>query len=122
MIFTSFILFFGFIIFAFSNFGGTIVLESNINNFICGYDYHLTLLPSIILYFYKSKIDGKGKFNEQSSIDYYKVSKEIISYWNSNNILRSQLAVDQKIKFFLFTRDHLQQMACLEFTMSWPEP
>ena len=29
---------------------------------------------------------GKGKFNEETSIDYYKISKEIISYWNSNNM------------------------------------
>ena len=35
---------------------------------------------------------GKGKFNEQSSIDYYKVSKEIISYWNSNNIFEKSIS------------------------------
>ena len=55
MIFTSFILFFGFIIFAFSNFGGTIVLGvlTSIILFVAMIT-NLTLLPSIILYFYKS--------------------------------------------------------------------
>ena len=54
MIFTSFILFFGFIIFAFSNFGGTIVLGvlTSIILFVAMIT-NLTLLPSIILYFYK---------------------------------------------------------------------
>ena len=56
MIFTSFILFFGFIIFAFSNFGGTIVLGvlTSIILFVAMIT-NLTLLPSIILHFYKSK-------------------------------------------------------------------
>jgi predicted RND superfamily exporter protein len=55
MIFTSFILFFGFIIFAFSNFGGTIVLGvlTSIILFVAMIT-NLTLLPSIILYFYNS--------------------------------------------------------------------
>ena len=54
MIFTSFILFFGFIIFTFSNFGGTIVLGvlTSIILFVAMIT-NLTLLPSIILYFYK---------------------------------------------------------------------
>ena len=54
MIFTSFILFFGFIIFAFSNFGGTIVLGvlTSIILFVAMIT-NLTLLPSIILHFYK---------------------------------------------------------------------
>jgi uncharacterized protein len=56
MIFTSFILFFGFIIFAFSSFGGTIVLGvlTSIILFVAMIT-NLTLLPSIILYFYNSK-------------------------------------------------------------------
>ena len=56
MIFTSFILFFGFIIFAFSNFGGTIVLGvlTSIILFVAMIT-NLTLLPSIILYFYKKQ-------------------------------------------------------------------
>tara|TARA_B100000575_G_scaffold175528_1_gene140761 strand:+ start:3889 stop:6108 length:2220 start_codon:yes stop_codon:yes gene_type:complete len=55
MIFTSFILFFGFIIFAFSNFGGTIVLGvlTSIILFVAMIT-NLTLLPSIILRFYKN--------------------------------------------------------------------
>ncbi len=55
MIFTSFILFFGFIIFAFSNFGGTIVLGvlTSIILFVAMVT-NLTLLPSIILKFYKN--------------------------------------------------------------------
>jgi hypothetical protein len=55
MIFTSLILFFGFIIFAFSNFGGTIVLGvlTSIILFVAMIT-NLTLLPSIILYFYNS--------------------------------------------------------------------
>ena len=54
MIFTSFILFFGFIIFAFSNFGGTIVLGilTSVILFVAMIT-NLTLLPSIILHFYK---------------------------------------------------------------------
>tara|TARA_Y100000746_G_scaffold58789_2_gene47568 strand:- start:2573 stop:4870 length:2298 start_codon:yes stop_codon:yes gene_type:complete len=54
MIFTSFILFFGFIIFAFSNFGGTIILGvlTSVILFVAMIT-NLTLLPSIILYFYK---------------------------------------------------------------------
>ncbi len=54
MVFTSFILFFGFIIFAFSNFGGTIVLGvlTSIILFVAMIT-NLTLLPSIILHFYK---------------------------------------------------------------------
>ena len=54
MIFTSFILFFGFIIFAFSDFGGTIVLGvlTSIILFVAMIT-NLTLLPSIILHFYK---------------------------------------------------------------------
>ena len=54
MIFTSFILFFGFIIFTFSNFGGTIVLGvlTSIILFVAMIT-NLTLLPSIILHFYK---------------------------------------------------------------------
>ena len=53
MIFTSFILFFGFIIFAFSNFGGTIILGvlTSVILFVAMIT-NLTLLPSIILYFY----------------------------------------------------------------------
>ena len=56
MIFTSFILFFGFIIFAFSSFGGTIVLGvlTSIILFVAMIT-NLTLLPSIILFFYNSK-------------------------------------------------------------------
>ena len=55
MIFTSFILFFGFIIFAFSNFGGTIVLGvlTSVILFVAMIT-NLTLLPSIILRFYKN--------------------------------------------------------------------
>ena len=55
MVFTSFILFFGFIIFAFSNFGGTIVLGvlTSIILFVAMIT-NLTLLPSIILRFYKN--------------------------------------------------------------------
>lgn len=55
MIFTSFILFFGFIIFAFSNFGGTIILGvlTSVILFVAMIT-NLTLLPSIILYFYKN--------------------------------------------------------------------
>ncbi len=55
MIFTSFILFFGFIIFAFSTFGGTIVLGvlTSIILFVAMIT-NLTLLPSIILKFYKN--------------------------------------------------------------------
>ena len=47
-------LFFGFIIFAFSNFGGTIVLGvlTSIILFVAMIT-NLTLLPSIILHFYK---------------------------------------------------------------------
>ena len=54
MIFTSFILFFGFIIFAFSNFGGTIILGvlTSVILFVAMIT-NLTLLPSIILHFYK---------------------------------------------------------------------
>ena len=57
MVFTSFILFFGFIIFTFSSFGGTIVLGSltSIILFIAMIT-NLTLLPSIILYLNKKKI------------------------------------------------------------------
>ena len=57
MVFTSFILFFGFIIFTFSSFGGTIVLGSltSIILFIAMIT-NLTLLPSIILYINKKKI------------------------------------------------------------------
>ena len=45
---------------------------------------------------------GKGKFNEQSSIDYYKVSKEIISYWNSNNIFEKSISSRSEDKIFPF--------------------
>lgn len=45
---------------------------------------------------------GKGKFNEQSSIDYYKVSKEIISYWNSNNIFEKSISSRSEEKIFPF--------------------
>ena len=45
---------------------------------------------------------GKGKFNEQSSIDYYKVSKEIISYWNSNNIFEKSIRSRSEDKIFPF--------------------
>ena len=45
---------------------------------------------------------GKGKFNEQPSIDYYKVSKEIISYWNSNNIFEKSISSRSKDKIFPF--------------------
>jgi len=57
MVFTSFILFFGFIIFTFSSFGGTIVLGSltSIILFIAMIT-NLTLLPSIILYINKNKV------------------------------------------------------------------
>ena len=30
---------------------------------------------------------GKRKFNEEGSINYYDISKQIIDYWNSNKIL-----------------------------------
>ena len=45
---------------------------------------------------------GTGKFNEQSSIDYYKVSKEIISYWNSNNIFEKSISSRSEDKIFPF--------------------
>ena len=45
---------------------------------------------------------GTGKFNEQSSIDYYKVSKEIISYWNSNNIFEKSITSRSEDKIFPF--------------------
>ncbi len=45
---------------------------------------------------------GKGKFNEQSSIDYYKISKEIISYWNSNNIFEKSISSRSEDKIFPF--------------------
>ena len=45
---------------------------------------------------------GKGKFNEQSSFDYYKVSKEIISYWNSNNIFEKSISSRSEDKIFPF--------------------
>ena len=45
---------------------------------------------------------GKGKFNEQPSIDYYKVSKEIISYWNSNNIFEKSISSRSEDKIFPF--------------------
>ena len=45
---------------------------------------------------------GKGKFNEQSSIDYYKVSKEIISYWKSNNIFEKSISSRSEDKIFPF--------------------
>ena len=56
MIFTSFILFFGFIIFTFSSFGGTVILGTltSIILFIAMIT-NLTLLPSIILYINKKK-------------------------------------------------------------------
>ena len=45
---------------------------------------------------------GKGKFNEETSIDYYKISKEIISYWNSNNIFEKSISSRSKDKIFPF--------------------
>ncbi len=45
---------------------------------------------------------GKGKFNEQTSIDYYNISKEIISYWNSNNIFQKSITSRSKDKIFPF--------------------
>ncbi len=45
---------------------------------------------------------GKRKFNEQTSIDYYKISKEIISYWNSNNIFEKSINSRSKDKIFPF--------------------
>ena len=45
---------------------------------------------------------GTRKFNEQSSIDYYKVSKEIISYWNSNNIFEKSISSRSEDKIFPF--------------------
>ena len=45
---------------------------------------------------------GKGKFNEQASVDYYKISKEIISYWDTNNIFEKSIKSRPKDKIFPF--------------------
>jgi len=45
---------------------------------------------------------GKGKFNEQASVDYYKTSKEIISYWDTNNIFEKSIKSRPKDKIFPF--------------------
>ena len=57
MVFTSFILFFGFIIFTFSSFGGTVILGTltSIILFIAMIT-NLTLIPSIILFINRNKI------------------------------------------------------------------
>ena len=45
---------------------------------------------------------GKGKFNEQASVDYYKISKEIISYWDTNNIFEKSISSRPQDKIFPF--------------------
>ena len=45
---------------------------------------------------------GKGKFNEQASVDYYKTSKEIISYWDTNNIFEKSISSRPQDKIFPF--------------------
>ena len=57
MVFTSFILFFGFIIFTFSSFGGTVVLGALTSTILfIAMITNLTLLPSIILYINRNNI------------------------------------------------------------------
>ena len=45
---------------------------------------------------------GKGKFNEQAFVDYYKTSKEIISYWDTNNIFEKSISSRPQDKIFPF--------------------
>ena len=45
---------------------------------------------------------GKGNFNEQTSIDYYEISKEIISYWNTNKIFEKSIKSRPENKIFPF--------------------
>ena len=57
MVFTSFILFFGFVIFTFSSFGGTVVLGALTSTILfIAMITNLTLLPSIILYINRNNI------------------------------------------------------------------
>ena len=45
---------------------------------------------------------GKRKFNEESSINYYDISKQIIDYWNSNKIFEKSINTRPKNKIFPF--------------------
>ena len=45
---------------------------------------------------------GKRKFNEESSINYYDISKKIIDYWNSNKIFEKSINTRPKNKIFPF--------------------
>jgi isoleucyl-tRNA synthetase len=45
---------------------------------------------------------GKEKFNEQTSIDYYEISKEIILYWNNNKIFEKSIKSRPENKIFPF--------------------
>ena len=45
---------------------------------------------------------GKRKFNEEGSINYYDISKQIIDYWNSNKIFEKSINTRPKNKIFPF--------------------
>ena len=45
---------------------------------------------------------GKRKFNEEGSINYYDISKQIIDYWNSNKIFEKSINTRPKNKVFPF--------------------
>ena len=45
---------------------------------------------------------GKRKFNEESSINYYDISNQIIHYWNSNKIFEKSIKTRPKNKIFPF--------------------
>ncbi len=45
---------------------------------------------------------GKRKFNDESSINYYDISNQIIDYWNSNKIFEKSINTRPKNKIFPF--------------------
>ena len=64
---------------------------------------------------------GKRKFNEEGSINYYDISKQIIDYWNSNKIFEKSINTRPKNKIFPFMKDHHLLMECLVYIMLWQE-
>ena len=60
---------------------------------------------------------SKKKFNENTNLNLYDVSKDIISFWKKIKYLRSQLKIEKIQKYSHFMKDHHQLMAYQVFIM-----
>ena len=60
-------------------------------------------------------------FPEYKNLDLSKISKEVLSYWEENDIFKKSIENSSKRKPFVFLRGLPQQMVFQEFIMCWLE-